>query len=110
MSFVADNNCPANYVRVPYNSTVGTTADFCLAKYEMADASGVGTGPALSTTSTTTPIANPWVNIARGNGPGDGGAIAMCQAIGSGYDLISNAEWQTVAETSRPPRTEVGIF
>ena len=89
VSFVADNNCPANYVRVPFDSTVGTTADFCVAKYEM---SNDGSGNAVSSMT-----ALPWTNIIRGNGGGDGGAIDKCQAIGAGYDLISNAEWQTVA-------------
>ena len=89
-TFVVQTNRPASYVRVPKNPAVGTYDDFCIAKYGMAND---GNGNAISSRT-----ALPWTTIARGNGvAGDGGAITACQAIGPGYDLISNVEWQTVA-------------
>lgn len=74
--------CPANYVEVPRNSTY-TSSHFCIAKYE-AKQSG---SSAISLASGT-----PWTSITQTN------AITACQANGTGYDLINNAEWQTVAQ------------
>lgn len=74
--------CPAEYVKIPFNSAVGTTKDFCVAKYEMKNVSGA----AVSQISST-----PWGSITATN------AMTACQVIGPGYDLISNAEWMTIA-------------
>jgi formylglycine-generating enzyme required for sulfatase activity len=85
-------NCPANYVRVPPLSPY-TSSDFCVAKYEMkiqgdnnGDQSYNAAFVAESRASGT-----PWVGVNRGE------AQDECQALGAGYDLILNAEWQTVA-------------
>lgn len=37
------------------------------------------------------PDGTPWANLNRAQ------AVAECQALGAGYDLISNAQWQTIA-------------
>lgn len=74
-------SCPTGYVRVPKN-TAYTTSDFCVAKYT---ASGT-TGAAQSVAGAT-----PWVSINRAD------AAAACAANGTGYDLMTNAEWQTIA-------------
>ena len=88
-TFVIENLCPSGYIRVPKNPAVGTNDDFCIAKYEMSNDAGAATSSMTGT---------PWTNISRGNGvSGDGGAITACQALGPGYDLVSNDEWQTVA-------------
>lgn len=72
--------CPTNYVAVPMMQPY-TTHQFCVAKYEMKNVSGVATSqPALA----------PWVNINRND------ARARCAALGANYRLISNAEWQAV--------------
>lgn len=73
-------NCPAGYIPVTALSGY-TTQDFCVAKYEMKNNSGAQSEAAGS----------PWVSINRNN------AITACTSLGSGYDLISNAQWQTIA-------------
>jgi len=84
--------CPTNYVPIqalaPY-----TTSFFCVAKYEMKNVGGVATSQASGT---------PWVSIPRGTlATTAGGAWKACRDLGhssgSGYDLISNAQWQTIA-------------
>lgn len=77
--------CPPDYVRVPLNTAVGVSADFCVAKYEMKNN---GSGHAVSQAQGL-----PWVSIDRVE------AIARCREIGAGYDLISNAQWQAVARS-----------
>lgn len=73
-------NCPAGYISVPA-LTGYTTQDFCVAKYEMKSNSGAQSEAA----------GNPWVSIDRN------AAITACTSLGAGYDLISNAQWQTIA-------------
>ena len=75
------SGCPTNYILVPALPPY-TTTDFCVAKYEMKS---VG-GSALSR-----PTGTPWVSIDRNN------SVLQCRILGSGYQLISNAQWQTVA-------------
>ncbi len=75
-------SCPTGYVPVPHNSNY-TSTDFCVGKY-IASQSG---SQAVSVATNT-----PWVNITQPS------AITACQANGAGYDLISNAEWQTIAQ------------
>ncbi len=73
-------NCPAGYVQVPALAGY-TTTDFCVAKYEMKNNSGAQSEAAGS----------PWVSVDRPT------AISACTALGAGYDMISNAQWQTIA-------------
>lgn len=89
LSFTAPNtasvnvtfNCPTGYVAIlplsPY-----TTSQFCVAKYEMKNATGV---------ATSQPTGTLWVSINRAN------SITACTNLGAGYNLISNAQWQTIA-------------
>ena len=77
--------CPANYIPVPGNSMYGTS-DFCVMKYEAKTTSPAATtqaveGPALSVTQTNA--------IAACNNNNTGGV--------TGYGLINNAEWMTIA-------------
>jgi len=51
-------------------------------KYEAKDVSSVATSQAAST---------PWINISQAT------AITTCRALGAGYDLITNAQWMTIA-------------
>lgn len=81
--------CSSNFLCVRANSDVGQTQPFCVAKYEMKDVGGTATSQAAST---------PWVWIDRPT------AISKCQALGAGYDLITNSQWQAMAreiETAR---------
>jgi len=66
-------DCPTGYLAV---------VDLCVAKYEMKDVGGV---------ATSAPDDIPWVMLDLPS------AVAACQAIGAGYDLIDNARWQQVA-------------
>ncbi|MBC7419642.1 MAG: hypothetical protein H7328_02845, partial [Bdellovibrio sp.] len=74
--------CPTNYILVPKLSGY-TVKDFCVAKYEMKDD---GYGQAISQAT-----GSPWVSINRPT------SRSACQALGVGYDLISNDQWQTMA-------------
>ena len=76
-------NCPLGFVEV--QSLKGyTSQNFCVAKYEMKNKNGHD--EAISEQRGI-----PWVEINRDD------AITQCENIGSGYDLITNSEWQTVA-------------
>lgn len=73
--------CAAGYIVVPANPAVGTTGDFCVAKYEMKNNGGAKSEAA----------GNPWVNLDQP------AAITQCAGIGTGYHLITNPEWMTIA-------------
>lgn len=80
--------CPTGYVSVPFNTEVGTSADFCVAKYEMKKVGDVATSSASEL---------PWVNLSQTE------AIAACAGLNATnsvtdkYFLISNPEWMTIA-------------
>lgn len=78
-------SCPEGFVRIPSNSASGTTEDFCLAKY-IASAPADGETAARSVSGEA-----PWVSINYAS------AMAACEAMGAGYHLVTNDEWQTVA-------------
>jgi hypothetical protein len=87
-------SCPSGYIPVPANSSVGTTSGFCVMKYEAKNVAGVATSQATLT---------PWVNISHDD------AKAACSALGADYDIISNAEWMTVArEIEKTPSNWTG--
>lgn len=82
-----DNNsnaliCPAGYAKVKGNSIFGTN-DFCVMKFEAKDVGGI----AKSQENLTPWISGIDLSTAKNN----------CLALGSGYDLISNPEWMTIA-------------
>ena len=74
--------CPTNFVFVPALEGY-TTDDFCVMKYE---AKNDGSGNAISQAS-----GKPYIDINRAD------SITACQNMGSGYDLMTNDEWQTLA-------------
>jgi hypothetical protein len=74
--------CPKNYLMARKNPAVGVDKDFCIAKFE---AKSDGTGKALSI-----PESAPWVTSVEK-------AMSACSMNGSGFALISNAEWQASA-------------
>lgn len=74
--------CPDNYIFVPALAGY-TTLDFCVAKYEMKnDGYGMPTSVAAGF---------PWVSVDRPT------ARAKCKALGVGFDMISNDQWQSIA-------------
>lgn len=92
ITIVTDSNCPANYIPVPKNTIVGTTADFCVSKYEMKCNSDT-TGAACTGSPVSMAANQPWVNITQGN------AKTACAGLGTQYHLITNAEWMTIARS-----------
>lgn len=86
MGVAGQSSCQAGYVLVPGLEEFGTanasSEAFCVAKYEMKlDGSQYVSGPVLT----------PAVNINRIN------AKAACNASGSQYHLLTNAEYMTIA-------------
>ncbi|WP_413577610.1 hypothetical protein ACLVWU_04305 [Bdellovibrio sp. HCB290] len=84
--------CPLNYVLVPgENGTLQN--EFCIAKYEMkilGDDDGYQTyNPALVADSRPTGTA--WRQITMPQ------MLNRCQALGAGYDLVSNLQWNVIA-------------
>ncbi len=74
--------CPNGYTGVPKNSSIGTSRDFCVMKFEARDNAGV---------AVSIPGMELITNITAAS------AQAKCAGLGSGYYLISNAEWMTIA-------------
>ncbi|MCB0343220.1 MAG: hypothetical protein KDD59_13325 [Bdellovibrionales bacterium] len=116
--------CPAGYVRVPYNDDYAFHEDFCVMKWEAkllydSDADGdfseevvVADGNASNIgmydyfvqvsnrhrfKPVSRPEGRPWVYIRRG-GTTNEGAIEACSALGeTHFSLISNNQWQVAA-------------
>lgn len=92
ITITSNANCPTNFIPVPFNNAVGTTANFCVSKYEMKcnnDATGAAcTGAAVSKAAD-----QPWVNVNHA------GAKTACALMGSQYHLITNPEWMTIARS-----------
>ncbi len=85
--------CPTNYLAVGRNTDVLVSKAFCVAKYEMKILANDDGNQVYSAAFVADSRASgtPWVNITRDQ------AITECQALGAGYDLISNPQWQAVA-------------
>jgi formylglycine-generating enzyme required for sulfatase activity len=94
------NLCPSNYISVPHNTLLGTTADFCVAKYEMKC---VGTScpsvtPGANAVATSTASDTPWVSISQTDSRTACTNLNAINGVTSKYALISNSEWMTVAQ------------
>jgi len=76
-------SCPTGYVWVPGIAKYGTLPGFCAMKYE---AKNDGSNNAVSTATGT-----PWVSISQTS------ARDKCEALGTGYHLLSDPEWMTIA-------------
>jgi hypothetical protein len=93
------NACPTNYVSVPHNTALGTTTDFCVAKYEMKC---VGTScptatPGANAVATSQAAGNPWVSISQTNSKTACTNLNAINGVVNKYYLISNPEWMTLA-------------
>jgi formylglycine-generating enzyme required for sulfatase activity len=88
-------NCPTNFIAVPARSPY-TSLGFCVAKFEMKVQGQSDGNIAYNATNVaeSRPDGTPWVTVTRAQ------AIAECQALGAGYDLITNAQWQSIAQNA----------
>ena len=86
------SSCPTNYILVPGSSTYNQDS-FCVMKYEAKiQGNDVGTTAYnASMVPESRATGTPWVNISQTN------AIAEAQSIGTGYHLMTEAEWMTIA-------------
>jgi hypothetical protein len=82
--------CPTNYVFINKNVNLGTSYDFCVAKYEMKCGNDA-TGASCSGSPLSQAAGVPWKNVNQN------GARLACSGLGSRYHLIKNAEWMTIA-------------
>lgn len=82
--FIKSSPCPTGYILVPA-STDYDTQEFCVAKYEMKWSTG--------NVPLSAPTGTIWWNIEKNE------ALTACQSLGSKFDLISNTEWQIIANS-----------
>lgn len=76
----ATDTCPTGYILAPPLNGY-TTLSFCVAKYEMKN----------NTTLMSESSGQPYTGINKAS------ALSACQSLGTGYDLITNNQWQTIA-------------
>lgn len=93
-------NCPTNFIAVPARSPY-TSLGFCVAKFEMKiqGQSNGNIAYSAANVAESRPDGTPWVNVTRPQ------AITECQALGAGYDLITNAQWQSIAQNAELKNT-----
>lgn len=108
LSQVKVNACADNFVLVK-NLLPYTSRPFCVAKYEMK-AFGREDGQMGYYDASLVPESrasgSPWGGASRDE------AIAECQSMGTGFDLITNSQWQTIARDieSTPSNWAGGII
>jgi hypothetical protein len=95
--------CPTGYVKVPdYLDTDTNVLEFCVMKYEAKAVNGAATSQAALT---------PWVSIQRGaTATTADSAWKACRDLGTGYDLISNAQWQSIARNVEAAQSSPGVY
>ena len=83
-------DCPVGYIEIPKMSGY-TDANFCVAKYEMkvSGSSYISKAGGLPARSDCRSSGSLFCHKE---------ILAACQNIGENYDLITNAEWQTIAK------------
>lgn len=79
------------WVYVPGNEDLGTE-DFCVMKYEAKDDGTINCGGGACPISQV--VSTPWGDITQTD------AIIKCNDLGSGYGLITNAQWTTIARNA----------
>ena len=91
--------CPTNFIPVPFNSSVGTTSDFCVAKYEMkcVGATCSTNKPSATAVATSKPSGTPWNLISRTSDLVACSNLNALNEVSSKYFMITNAEWMTIA-------------
>jgi hypothetical protein len=85
-------DCPEGYIPIPGDMEL-ETKDFCVAKYEMKIFEN--DDGSIDYNSSNIPESRaggtPWKNLTQVQ------SKAECKSLGKEYDLISNAEWMTIA-------------
>jgi len=81
---VGCSSLSGDWIEIPGNTDLGTS-DFCVMKFEAKDVGGV---------ATSQPSLTPWASITQTS------AITECSNLGSGYQLITNAQWTTIARNA----------
>jgi hypothetical protein len=76
--------CPENFVMVPGSINSVHLNPFCAAKYEMKEAN--------ITTAISKPDGVPWFDVTQSD------AKTFCSNMGSGYSLINNNQWMSMAD------------
>jgi len=109
---IQPTECPTGYVSVPGDARYGTAGGFCVMKYEAkcaatADPTTGLTSPdtgyqtyANNTTACTSANSKQVVSTASGYpiaNISQTDAKTYCSALGTGYHLITNSEWMTIA-------------
>ncbi len=83
-------SCPENFIQVPPLGEYSSIS-FCVAKYEMKKVEPEGQAEEATARASSLAEGTPWANISQQ------GALEACQALGEGYDLITNDRWQAIA-------------
>jgi len=102
--------CPEGYVPVPLDENY-VSKDFCVMKYEAKASTNLGIDEdglevdLIEASPISVPNNRPWRSITRTD------ARSACLSLGDGFDLISNAQWQTLARNSeQQPENWTGGF
>ena len=93
VAFAQDIECPVGFIPIPANPEMGTYCDFCVSKYEMKIV-GVEDGNVeynSSFVAESRADGTPWRNCTQVQAKNE------CEALGEGYAMITNAQWQTIA-------------
>lgn len=95
----ASNSCPEGYVKVAANEEYGVK-DFCVMRHEASKQDD------LSLTPVSIAGRVPWhgKEVSRDN------ASRWCASLGAGFSLISNAQWQTIAQNIENATDSSGLF
>ncbi len=105
VSSAANLTCPTNYIKVPADSALDV-AEFCVMKYEAKikneDAGHTTYDEQMEADSR--PGGTPWVEISRNQ------ARSECSAIGLGYSLITNSQWQSIARNIESAQSPAGFY
>jgi hypothetical protein len=91
--------CPTNFIPVPFNASVGTTSDFCVAKYEMkcVGSSCPVNQASANAVATSKPSGTSWTSISRTSDLVACSNLNAINGVSLKYFMITNAEWMTIA-------------
>jgi hypothetical protein len=99
-------HCPSGYVGIPANATAYAPADFCVMRYNAKIAGNDNGNQAYSAAFAPDSRASgtPWVNLTRDQ------AKDECDALGTGFKLISNAQYQALGRNIETAQDSPGVY